>query len=229
LSYGICSQGSEIQRLAGCCRSTPSSPSRAPERVPATAILNPQIMLAMIGFGSGSRCSVGLSIYLSVCRRTNDSTFLLLFVISVLACRTKYRKTLDLAGIPTQNDQGAHVGSLHRFDQFEKYGNYDTGYKIVGDYELRPRPGKDLNCIFVGEVTAAMLAGGNSDCVAVLKEAQHVKIRTGGRNRVWAFWELWVEHSKLAVRRVGTALREAQARTGLAVIVFPSTGSQHRG
>jgi glycosyltransferase involved in cell wall biosynthesis len=39
----------------------------------------------------------------------------------------------------------AHVGSLHRFDLFEKYGNYDTGYKIAGDYELLLRPGKDLN------------------------------------------------------------------------------------
>lgn len=99
----------------------------------------------------------------------------------------------------------AHVGSLHRFDLFEKYGRYDTGYKIVGDYELLLRPGKDLNSIFVGEVTAAMLAGGNSDCFAALKEAQQAKIRTGGRNRVWAFWELWIERLKLAVRRVGIA------------------------
>jgi hypothetical protein len=102
----------------------------------------------------------------------------------------------------------AHVGSLHRFDLFESYGNYDTGYKIVGDYELLLRPGKDLNSIFVGEVTAEMLAGGNSDCFAALTEAQHAKIRTGGRNRVWAVWELWVERLKLAVRRVETFLRQ---------------------
>ena len=99
----------------------------------------------------------------------------------------------------------AHVGSLHRFDLFEKYGRYDTSYKIAGDYELLLRPGKDLNSIFVGEVTAVMLAGGNSDCFAALKEAQHAKIRTAGRNRVWAFCELWVERLKLAARRVETA------------------------
>ena len=100
----------------------------------------------------------------------------------------------------------AHVGSLHRFDLFEKYGNYDTGYKIAGDYELLLRPGKDLNSIFVGEVTAAMLAGGNSDCFAALTEIQRAKIRrTGGRNLFWAFWELWVERLKLAVRRVEIA------------------------
>jgi glycosyltransferase involved in cell wall biosynthesis len=99
----------------------------------------------------------------------------------------------------------AHVGSLHRYDLFEKYGNYDTGYKIVGDYELLLRPGRDLNSLFVSEVTATMLAGGNSDCFAALKEAQLAKIRTGRRNRISAFWELWVERAKLTVRRAETA------------------------
>ncbi len=99
----------------------------------------------------------------------------------------------------------AHVGSLHRFDLFEKYGNYDTGYKIAGDYELLLRPGKDLNSIFMGEVTAAMLAGGVSDSFAALTEIQRAKIHTGGRNRLWAFWELWVERLKLTVRRIETA------------------------
>jgi glycosyltransferase involved in cell wall biosynthesis len=99
----------------------------------------------------------------------------------------------------------AHVGSLHRFGLFEKYGNYDTDYKIAGDYELLLRPGKDLNSIFVGEVTVAMLAGGVSDTFAALTEIRRAKIHTGGRNRVWAFWELWVERLKLTVRRIETA------------------------
>jgi glycosyltransferase involved in cell wall biosynthesis len=99
----------------------------------------------------------------------------------------------------------AHVGSLHRFDLFRKYGNYDTSYKIVGDYELLLRPGKNLNGLYLGEVTAKMLAGGNSDRFPALTEARRAKIRTGKRNQVWAFWELWVESLKLAVRRVGIA------------------------
>jgi glycosyltransferase involved in cell wall biosynthesis len=99
----------------------------------------------------------------------------------------------------------AHVGSLHRFDLFQKYGNYDTSYKYVGDYELLLRLGKDLDSIFVNEITVAMPAGGNSDCFAALTEAQRAKTRTGGRNRVWALWELWVERLKLTVRRVETA------------------------
>jgi len=98
----------------------------------------------------------------------------------------------------------AHVGSLHRFDLFESFGNYDPGYKIVGDYELLLRPGKDLNSIFVAEVTAAMLAGGQSDSFAALTEAWYAKIHTGGRNKVLAFCELWVERVKLVVRRVET-------------------------
>jgi glycosyltransferase involved in cell wall biosynthesis len=99
----------------------------------------------------------------------------------------------------------AHVGSLHRFGLFEKYGNYDTDYKIAGDYELLLRPGKDLNSLFVGDVTAAMLAGGVSDTFAALTEIRRAKIHTGGRNRVSAFWELWVERLKLTVRRIETA------------------------
>jgi glycosyltransferase involved in cell wall biosynthesis len=99
----------------------------------------------------------------------------------------------------------AHVGSLHRFGLFEKYGNYDTDYKIAGDYELLLRAGKDLNSIFMGEVTAAMLAGGVSDTFAALTEIRRAKTHTGGRNRLWAFWELWVERLKLTVRRIETA------------------------
>lgn len=99
----------------------------------------------------------------------------------------------------------AHVGSLHRFDLFSKYGNYDTSYKIVGDYELLLRPGNKLTALFLDQVTAAMLAGGNSDRFPALTEARLAKIRTGGRSRMWALWELWVEGLKLAVRRVGTA------------------------
>jgi hypothetical protein len=99
----------------------------------------------------------------------------------------------------------AHVGSLHRFDLFSKYGNYDTSYKIVGDYELLLRPGNKLTTLFLDQVTASMLAGGNSDRFPALTEARLAKVRTGGRGRMSALWELWVEGLKLAVRRVGTA------------------------
>ena len=99
----------------------------------------------------------------------------------------------------------AHVGSLHRFDLFDKYGKYDTSYKIAGDYEFLLRPGKSLHSVFLGEITAVMSAGGVSDSFAALKEIHRAKVRTGGRNLFWAFWELWVERLKLAVRRVETA------------------------
>jgi glycosyltransferase involved in cell wall biosynthesis len=96
----------------------------------------------------------------------------------------------------------AHVGSLHRFDLFHKFGNYDTSYKIVGDYELLLRPGRALTTLFLEEVTARMLAGGNSDRFPALTEARLAKIRTGGRNRILALCDLWVDRLKLAVRRV---------------------------
>ena len=98
----------------------------------------------------------------------------------------------------------AHVGSLHRFGLFDKYGNYNTGYKIAGDYELLLRAGKNLDSMFLGEITAVVPAGGVSDRFAALTEIRRAKIRTGGRNRFRAFWELWVESLKLVVRRVET-------------------------
>jgi hypothetical protein len=64
------------------------------------------------------------------------------------------------------------------------------------------RPGRTLTTLFLDEVTTRMLAGGNSDRFPALTEARLAKIRAGGRNRVWALWELWVESLKLAVRRV---------------------------
>lgn len=56
----------------------------------------------------------------------------------------------------------AHVGSLHSKKLFEKYGVYDTSYKIAGDYELLMRALENLNAGFVNETTAKMLYGGTS-------------------------------------------------------------------
>jgi glycosyltransferase involved in cell wall biosynthesis len=122
----------------------------------------------------------------------------------------------------------AHVGSMHRFDLFEKYGEYDKGYKIAGDYELLLRAGKNLNSMFVEEVTAAMLGGGKSDCFAALREIQRAKIYTGRRNRVWAFWELCVECLKLSVRRVETACASILRAAGSSTYSRPEAPGDRR-
>lgn len=61
----------------------------------------------------------------------------------------------------------AHVGSLHRRDLYERFGLYDTSYRIVGDYEFLLRVGDKLNAGFINQVTAIMGDGGVSNKLAL--------------------------------------------------------------
>lgn len=72
----------------------------------------------------------------------------------------------------------AHVGSLHNTNLFKTVGFYNIDYKIVGDYELLLRKGKELNTFFINMVTADMKAGGVSLSVAALMERFKVHRRT---------------------------------------------------
>src|SRR5262245_10485080 len=57
----------------------------------------------------------------------------------------------------------AHVGALHHRRLFEKYGLYDTSYKVCGDYEFLLRPGSRLRAAYLNAVTVDMRIGGESD------------------------------------------------------------------
>ncbi len=96
----------------------------------------------------------------------------------------------------------AHVGSMHRYTLFQKYGDYDISYRIVGDYELLLRPRGTLRAAFLPQVTAEMLAGGASDSFAALHEAYRAKVNTGERSPALAQLELWVANGKLLIRRL---------------------------
>jgi len=69
-----------------------------------------------------------------------------------------------------------HVGSLHRRRLFERYGRFDTTYRIAADYEFLLRAGGDLNAAFMPTVTAVMRAGGISDTTAGLLEAKRAQV-----------------------------------------------------
>lgn len=71
----------------------------------------------------------------------------------------------------------AHVGSLHRRSLFERYGRFDTTYRIAADYEFLLRAGEDLNAAFMPTVTAVMRAGGISDSSAGLREAKRAQVQ----------------------------------------------------
>ena len=94
----------------------------------------------------------------------------------------------------------AHVGSMHRYTLFERYGAYDISYRIVGDYEMLLRPRNLLRAGFLPRVTVEMQAGGASDSHAALAEAMHAKINAGGRPWIIANFERLIARAKLFVR-----------------------------
>lgn len=84
----------------------------------------------------------------------------------------------------------AHVGSLHRKTLFLNYGNFDSNYKITGDYEFLLRPNNHLKASFLEKVTAKMQIGGVSLNNKSFVETYNAKTLTGGRNKFIAAIEL---------------------------------------
>ena len=86
----------------------------------------------------------------------------------------------------------AHVGSLHRRSLFERYGRFDTSYRMVADYEMLLRPRRDLKTAYLSKITAEMRCGGATDSAESLDEAARAKVETGRRPRVLVELErLW--------------------------------------
>ncbi|WP_192821153.1 glycosyltransferase family 2 protein [Rufibacter sp. LB8] len=74
----------------------------------------------------------------------------------------------------------SHVGAFHHRSLFERFGLFDTSYKIAGDYEFLLRPGASLKTHFIPKVTAKMRATGvSSTGTKVFREAQRAKHETG--------------------------------------------------
>ena len=94
----------------------------------------------------------------------------------------------------------AHVGALHSRTLFEKYGSFDTTYKIAGDYEFLMRIRNQLNAVFLPMITVHMLNGGISTSSAILLEDRKLKINTG-KKPIWkANFEFIKNYSKRLMR-----------------------------
>ncbi len=72
----------------------------------------------------------------------------------------------------------AHVGSMHSSKLFEKYGLYDTAYKISGDYEMLLRPKENLQAEFLNLITVEMSVKGlsNNNSSKAFDEEARIKI-----------------------------------------------------
>ena len=96
----------------------------------------------------------------------------------------------------------AHVGSMHSTRLFEKYGKFNTFYKIAGDYELLLRAKKRLNAGFLSIPTASMLTGGISNRnLSVFKETYFAKKLHTGRNILILLVELYINIIKFKIKK----------------------------
>jgi glycosyltransferase involved in cell wall biosynthesis len=62
-----------------------------------------------------------------------------------------------------QNFSIPHIGCWHKMALFAEHGNFDTTYKVSGDYEWLLRVGKGLKVVFTPEVLLDVPVGGVSD------------------------------------------------------------------
>jgi glycosyltransferase involved in cell wall biosynthesis len=95
-----------------------------------------------------------------------------------------------------------HVGALHSRKLFDRYGLFDTNYKIAGDYELLLRPRQNLRVAFLDQPTAIMLAGGisqrNHD---VLYEVKKAKLQHNTVSQLTAYYDFLIAYIKLYIRQ----------------------------
>jgi glycosyltransferase involved in cell wall biosynthesis len=93
-----------------------------------------------------------------------------------------------------------HVGSMHKTTLFQRYGQFDTSYRITGDYEFLLRPRAKLKFAFMPIVTVLVRGGGVSDCTQALHEANRAKLETGGLARPLVLMDLSLALVKYKLR-----------------------------
>lgn len=94
-----------------------------------------------------------------------------------------------------------HVGAMHHRKLFDRYGDFDTRYRIAGDYEYLLRARNTLRTAFTPAVTVVMRAGGLSDSTAGLHEARQAKIENGIASAPVADFQMRLFVSRFYIRR----------------------------
>jgi glycosyltransferase involved in cell wall biosynthesis len=96
----------------------------------------------------------------------------------------------------------AHVGSLHRRDLYDRFGNYDTTYRIAADYEFLLRVGDSLKAGFIDQVTAIMGDGGvsNKFVLQSLKESAVAKKSKNAASFTETFIDYYIARFKRSSR-----------------------------
>ncbi|MGM8362809.1 glycosyltransferase family 2 protein [Flavobacterium sp. ARAG 55.4] len=97
----------------------------------------------------------------------------------------------------------AHPGSLHAKKLFDQYGLYNIEYKIVGDYELLLRAGKELKATYLNKITIEMREGGVSDTWASILEYKKAVMHSGNGNNLKATIIGFYMYIKSRINKVG--------------------------
>ncbi len=105
-----------------------------------------------------------------------------------------------------------HVGTLHHRNLFKRFGQFDTSYRIAGDYEFMLRSRSSLRAAFTPTVTVIMRAGGLSDSTAGYLEARRAKIEAGVRSPFAAFVEWQRAILRFQLRRTFLRVRHSLLR-----------------
>ncbi|AWW47467.1 glycosyltransferase [Polynucleobacter paneuropaeus] len=118
-----------------------------------------------------------------------------------------YRKKVRIIGMPWSWDIfrhymcTTHVGALHSRKLFDRYGPFDSTYRIAGDYELLLRAGVNLRNLFSNNIVAIMQSGGISQKnERVLIEAMRAKVEHQVVSKITANWDFLVAYLKLLIR-----------------------------
>lgn len=76
----------------------------------------------------------------------------------------------------------AHPGLLHNRRCFDKYGYFDTRYKICADSDFLQRLGPDVKTLFINNFFVYMTEGGISDSYNAIVESFLIRYRNGNLN-----------------------------------------------
>jgi len=96
-----------------------------------------------------------------------------------------------------------HAGSMHNIELFNKYGVFNSRYKVAGDYELLLRAQKNLDVAFIDDVLVFMESGGVSDTsILVFKETAIAKLNHAGLKFIVVAYDALIAYLKWRVRRV---------------------------
>ncbi|WP_041617535.1 glycosyltransferase [Spirosoma linguale] len=96
-----------------------------------------------------------------------------------------------------------HLGAFHSKNLFIKYGNFDTSYKISGDYEFLLRAKDQLNTSFIEQPTAKMRSCGMSNVMLfkASEETYKAKIKNKVLSNVKGQALILIDKFRLLVRK----------------------------